>query len=185
MMEISAWMEQYNQEREQKNRFFKEHPQSPIAPGERGSFKGLDCYPPDPKYRFELELQEYHDKQVIQIEDTGGNMRNMIQWGEFQFTIDAEECRLQTYKSDAHEERLFIPFRDATSGTETYGAGRYLDLDYQTDRTPEGKWVLDLNRAYNPWCAYSVNYVCPFVPAENWLKVPVRVGEKSYPGKKG
>ncbi|MGM0382652.1 MAG: DUF1684 domain-containing protein [Thermodesulfobacteriota bacterium] len=70
--------------------------------------------------------------------------------------------------------------KDLTSGKETYGAGRYLDLDYQRDHTPEGKWLLDLNRAYNPWCAYSKNYVCPFVPIENWLKVPVNGGEKNY-----
>jgi uncharacterized protein (DUF1684 family) len=185
MMESSAWKEHCYQEREYKDRFFKEHPQSPIASEERGGFKRLDYYPPDPEYRFELELHEHRDKQVIQIEDTGGNMRDMIRWGEFRFGIGDVECMLQTYKSDPYEERLFIPFKDTTSGKETYGAGRYLDLDYQTDRTPEGKWVLDLNSAYNPWCAYSENYVCPFVPVENWLKVPVRVGERNYPGKKG
>jgi uncharacterized protein (DUF1684 family) len=140
MMDLSEWMEYYSQEREQKELFFKEHPQSPIPFEERMDFRGLDYYPPDPGSRFELDL---------------------------------------------HEERLFIPFKDATSGRETYGAGRYLDLDYQRDRTPEGKWILDLNRAYNPWCAYSVDYVCPFVPLENWLKVPVYAGEKAYYGKKG
>jgi uncharacterized protein (DUF1684 family) len=140
MMDLSEWMEYYSQEREQKELFFKEHPQSPIPFEERMDFRGLDYYPPDPGSRFELDL---------------------------------------------HEERLFIPFKDAASGRETYGAGRYLDLDYQRDRTPEGKWILDLNRAYNPWCAYSVDYVCPFVPLENWLKVPVYAGEKAYYGKKG
>lgn len=185
MMEIPEWMEHYKQEREQKDRFFKEHPQSPIPFEERRRFKGLDYYALDPGSRFELELHQHSDKQVIQIEDTGGDMRDMIGWGEFRFSIGDVECTLQAYKSDPYEERLFIPFKDATSGKETYGAGRYLDLDYQRDRTLEGKWILDLNRAYNPWCAYSVNYVCPFVPIENWLKVPVYAGEKSYHGKKG
>ena len=185
MMEIPEWMEHYKQEREQKDRFFKEHPQSPIPFEERRRFKGLDYYALDPGSRFELELHQHSDKQVIQIEDTGGNMRDMIRWGEFRFRIGDVECTLQAYKSDPYEERLFIPFKDATSGKETYGAGRYLDLDYQRDRTLEGKWILDLNRAYNPWCAYSVNYVCPFVPTENWLTVPVRAGEKSYHGTKG
>ena len=86
-------------------------------------------------------------------------------------------------KSDSEEERLFIPFRDATSGQETYGAGRYLDLDSARNRTADGKWILDLNRAYNPWCVYSENYTCPFVPQENWLAVPVRAGEKNYSNK--
>jgi len=180
MMEISEWTELYQQERVEKDRFFREHPQSPIPLEERRNFKGLDYYPPDISNRFELELHQHSDKQAVQIEDTGGNMRDMIRWGEFHFRIGDSECTLQTYKSDAHEERLFIPFKDATSGKETYGAGRYIDLDYQRDHTPEGKWVLDLNKAYNPWCAYSVNYVCPFVPIENWLKVPVYAGEKNY-----
>jgi uncharacterized protein (DUF1684 family) len=184
-MEASEFIEQYTQEREQKDRFFKEHPQSPIPFGEWMGFQRLDYYPPDIGSGFELELHEYNDKQAIQIEDTDGNMRDMIRWGEFRFRIAGVECTLQAYKSDRHEERLFIPFKDATSGKETYGAGRYLDLDYERDRTPQGKWILDLNRAYNPWCAYSMNYVCPFVPPENWLKVPVYAGEKDYHGKKG
>jgi uncharacterized protein (DUF1684 family) len=184
-MEASEFIEQYTQEREQKNKFFKLHPHSPIPFGERGDFQGLDYYPPDPGSRFELDLHKYSNKQVTHIEDTGGNMRDMIQWGQFHFTIAGLECTLQAYKSDPHEERLFIPFKDATSDKETYGAGRYLDLDYERDRTPEGKWILDLNRAYNPWCAYSINYVCPFVPPENWLEVPVYAGEKDYHGNKG
>jgi len=75
---------------------------------------------------------------------------------------------------------LFVPFRDATSGKETYGAGRYIDLEPEERLNNEGKWVLDLNKAYNPWCAYSDAYICPLVPTENWLKVPVRAGEKDY-----
>ncbi len=184
-MDISEWMEGYRQEREQKDMFFKEHPQSPIPVYEKKVFKGLDYYPPDPASRFELELYEHGDKQIIKIEDTGGNVRDMMRWGEFRFKIDDVECRLQAYKSDPDEERFFIPFKDATSGKETYGGGRYLDLDYYEDRTPEGKWILDLNKAYNPWCAYSVNFVCPFVPPDNWLAVPVYAGEKNYSGKKG
>ena len=81
MMEISKWRELYQQEREDKDRFFREHPQSPIPFEERSSFKGLDYYPPDIGNRFELELHQHSEKQTVQIEDTGGNMRDMIQWG--------------------------------------------------------------------------------------------------------
>lgn len=87
---------------------------------------------------------------------------------------------LQAYKRDVEEEQLFVPFRDATSGQETYGAGRYIDLDAARDRSADGKWVLDFNRAYNPWCVYSEDYTCPFVPQENQLAVPVCAGEKNY-----
>ena len=67
-----------------------------------------------------------------------------------------------------------------TSGKETYGAGRYLDLEADKDLTEEGKWILDFNKAYNPWCAYSEDYACTFTPPENWLKVPIYAGEKNY-----
>jgi len=92
-------MEHYRQEREQKDRFFKEHPQSPIPFEERIGFQGLDYYPPDIGSRFEIDLHEHNDKQVIQIEDTGGNMRDMIRWGEFRFRIGDVECTLQAYKA--------------------------------------------------------------------------------------
>jgi hypothetical protein len=87
---------------------------------------------------------------------------------------------LQVYKTISYEDILFVPFRDLTSGKETYGAGRYLDLKAGKDQTPTGKWLLDFNKAYNPWCAYSEDYACPLTPPENWLNVPIYAGEKDY-----
>jgi uncharacterized protein (DUF1684 family) len=110
--------------------------QSP--PAERPKFKGLRYYPPDPNLRFELELHEHSDKKIVEIEDTRGNIRRFLRWGEFRFSIVNEHCTLQAYKGEPDEERLFVPFRDATSGKETYGAGRYLDLDLR-DCTTEGR----------------------------------------------
>ncbi len=183
MLEVDEWMEMINQEREQKDIFFSSHYQSPIPVEERQQFKGLDYYPPDPEFRFELDLHEHEEKKTLKIEDTQGNQREFLRWGEFRFKIGDKECTLQAYKSDPQEERLFVPFRDETSGKETYGAGRYLDLDPEEHQTIEGKWILDFNKAYNPWCAYSEFYACPFVDPENWLNVPVRAGEKKYSAK--
>lgn len=179
-MEIEVWKAQVKREREQKDRFFAEHAQSPIPPEDRAEFRGLDYYPPDPEYRFEVELHEHEEKRTLRMAYTNGEEREFIKWGEFRFRIGREECVLQTYKIDAEEERFFIPFRDETSGQETYGAGRYLDLDSVRSRAADGKWILDLNRAYNPWCVYSDKYTCPIVPQENWLTVPVHAGEKNY-----
>ena len=180
-METDAWKAQIERERREKDMFLAEHWQSPIPLEERAEFEGLDYYPPDPDCRFEIELHEHEGKERVRMAYTKGEERDFALWGEFRFGIGGEECVLQVYKSDAEEERLFIPFRDATSGRETYGAGRYLDLEPGRDYTPDGKWVLDLNRAYNPWCVYSEDYTCPFVPPENWLKVPIYAGEKNYP----
>jgi len=177
-MDVSEWRNGIVHEREQKDIFFKKHMQSPIPIEHRQQFEKLQYYPPDPNFRFELKLQEHDDKKSMQIEDTKGNIREFLRWGEFQFKVGNESCTLQAYKSNSEEERLFIPFRDVTSGKETYGAGRYLDLDLG-DHTANGDWSLDFNKAYNPWCAYSENYACPFVAPENWLKIPIYAGEKN------
>jgi len=171
-------------EREQKNTFFLIHPQSPIPLEEREKFKGLDYYPLNSDYRFKLKLREHPKKERIKMSYTKGEEQGLIRWSEFRFKIGGQELVLQAYKSNPDEDRLFVPFRDATSGTETYGAGRYLDLETERDCTSDGKWILDFNKAYSPWCAYSENYTCPLVPLENWLKVPIHAGEKKNPLKK-
>jgi len=181
---IHEWEKLLKMEREQKDTFFSIHPQSPIPLEERGKFKGLDYYPPNPDYRFALKLHEHPKKKRIEMSYTRGDEKEFLRWGEFRFEIGGKEQVLQAYKSNPDEERLFVPFRDATSGKETYGAGRYLDLEPGIHLTVERKWIIDFNRAYNPWCAYSENYTCPFVPPENWLKVLIRAGEKKYPLKK-
>jgi uncharacterized protein (DUF1684 family) len=183
MMGISEWEEHLRIERQRKDAFFRMHFQSPLPSDERQNFKGLSYYPPEPDYRFELQLDEHEQKNILKVEDTKGNERELLRCGEFKFKITDTDCRLQAYKSSPEEQRLFVPFRDTTSGKETYGAGRYLDLETDKHRTSEGKWVLDFNEAYNPWCAYSEHYACPFVHPENWLKVPIYAGEKDYPSK--
>ncbi len=179
MTEVYKWKESLEQERKEKDIFFAAHWQSPLSLEERSKFRGLRYYHINPDFRFELELYEHSNKETIQVEDTQGNIRQFLRWGEFRFNIGNEKCALQVYKSDPQEKRLFIPFKDATSGKETYGAGRYLDFDSR-DCTTDGRWILDFNKAYNPWCAYSENYACPFVPSENWLKVSIEAGEKNY-----
>jgi uncharacterized protein (DUF1684 family) len=180
-MEISEWKECLEREREEKNKFFLLHPQSPVPFEERKRLKGLDYYPLNPNYRFELELHEHDEKKVVKMAYTKGDEQEFLRWGEFQFRVSGQEQILQAYKSNSEEDRLFIPFKDETSGRETYGAGRYIDLEPERDRPAERKWILDFNRAYNPWCVYSEAYTCPFVPRENWLKAPIRAGEKNYP----
>ena len=180
-MEISEWKANLERARANKDSFFAQHWQSPIPAQDRPRFKGLEYYPPDPSYRFELELHEHPGKQVVRMAYTKGNEQDFLRWGEFRFKIGGHEQVLQVYKSSPQEEMLFTPFKDATSGKETYGAGRYLDLEPERDRIAEGKWILDFNQAYNPWCVYSEAYTCPFVPMENWLEVPILAGEKNYP----
>ncbi len=183
-MEASEWKAHLERERDEKDQFLAVHWQSPLPPQERAKFKGLAYYPADPAYRFELEMHEHEEKETVRMAYTKGNEREFLRWGEFQFTIAGQKEALQAYKSDREEERLFILLKDSTSGKETYGGGRYLDLEPERDVTRDGKWILDFNKAYNPWCVYSKDYTCPLVPQENCLEVAIPAGEKVYPLKK-
>ena len=165
--------------REEKDSFFKMHPQSPISYEEKNGFRGLNYYPVKAELRFTLELHENKDKKMIEVNDNKENKQEFLRWGEFRLEIGGEQVILQAYKSDPYEERLWVPFRDNTNKKETYGAGRYIDLESRRDKE-DGKWILDFNQAYNPFCAYSENYICPFIPPENWLPVKIEAGEKKY-----
>ena len=164
--------------RKEKDDFFKFHPQSPIPPNQRKRFEGLDYYPVDTTLVFEAELHEHANKEIISIGDNLGKEQKYFRWGYFQFEINGDKVTLQVYKRDPKESHLWLPFKDQTNGKETYGAGRYMDLD-EHNKT-NGKWVIDFNFAYNPFCAYNENYVCPFIPPENWLQIKIQVGEKNF-----
>lgn len=169
--------------RREKDHFFLHDPRSPIPARLRGSFRGLAYFPPDPRYRFRVRLQRYPDPERVTLATSKGVPREMVRYGFFGFEVDGVKQRLDVFKSVSppghhHEDTsLFLPFRDGTSGRETYGAARYLDLE----ETPTGEYDLDFNLAYNPYCAYSDDYVCPFPPRENWLTVAIRAGEKAFP----
>jgi uncharacterized protein (DUF1684 family) len=172
------YAQQIREQRQGREEYFAEHPHSPV-PSEQ--FAGLEYYPVDRAYRFELELREHDELERLTVETTAGGKQEYLRWGEFEFEVDGQTQTLQAYRADADDDRLWVPFRDETSGEETYGAGRYLDLEPDSHLT-DGGWVLDFNEAYNPTCAYNEAYECPLTPTENWLDVPVEAGEKAYPG---
>ena len=179
-MITSRWKERLEMIRRGKDKFFRGSPQSPLTAEERERFTGLIYFPIDPDYRFELKLHEYDVKTPVRLEATRGGERVVLRVGEFRFAIRNQECILQAYQVDPDQQRLLIPFRDTTSGVETYDKGRYLDLEPEIHRTIKGKWILDFNEAYNPWCEYAEDFSCLIAPPENRLNVPVRAGEKRY-----
>jgi len=176
----SDWKAAVRNDRAAKDEYFRTDPHSPIPPDERDAFDGLAYYRIDESYRFELELHEYDDKEPVTVGTSTGGEQEYLRWGAFHFEIGGDEITLDAYKSDPDDDRLWVPFRDATSGEETYGAGRYLDLETDTHLTDDGRWILDFNEAYNPTCAYSDRYECPLPPTANWLDVPIEAGEKAY-----
>jgi len=167
-------------ERLERDAAFKSGRDSPIPPEDRPRFQGLSYYPIDLGLRFKSPLYRYSSPQAVRLGTNTGEIRSGLRYGYFQFEIDGEICRLQVYRledaADVGGAYLFVPFRDSTTGRETYAAGRYIDLKENTN----GVYELDFNRAYNPLCAYGGTFSCPLPPAENTLSVPIQAGEKKY-----
>jgi uncharacterized protein len=151
---------------------------SPIPDSLRPGFTGLAYFPVAPEFAFRVALKRFDNPEAVKIAATKGDVRTMLRYGSFTFPVDGKICTLTAYKSEAGPSVLFVPFRDATNNHETYGVGRYLDLEEQPGTA---SYVLDFNLAYNPYCAYNENYTCPLVPKENILPVEIRAGEKLPP----
>jgi uncharacterized protein len=166
------WRDQVLQMRKEKDAFFRTAG-SPLPMHERASFEGLRYYDADPKYRFEAELEETAPEQVT-IPRTAGDEVVYERVGVFRLRTPEGPVTLAAFRTDTSEGELFIPFKDATSATETYGGGRYLEAHPLTD----GRWLVDFNAAYHPFCVYNEEFTCPLPPRENWAKVPIRAGER-------
>ena len=164
--------------RADKDAFFGSNAQSPIPEADRPTFTGLPYYEIDADWRFEdLELRPYEGElpSDFQIPTSDGRLRPAHRAGVLRFERDGAAHGLTAYTFDGDDDRsLFVPFLDATSGTETYGAGRYLDLEPEDD----GTYSLDFNLAYHPSCVYDPKYSCPLTPAENRLPMRIEAGER-------
>ena len=158
-----------------KEQAFRE-PDSPVPPARRDELLPLAYFPGSPDYRVPAVLRVEQDRVTLEMPTSTGERRLMQRVGTLEFALKGQSLALGAFTeaSAPNMDRLFVPFVDLTSGTETYPAGRYLDLD----RTRTGLYVIDFNRAYNPYCYYNSTYDCPYPPRENRLKVPVRAGEK-------
>jgi uncharacterized protein (DUF1684 family) len=164
--------------RAEKDAFFKSAPGSPIPLAERETFTGLPYYPVDEDLVFEgLTLEPYtgDEPSRFEIPTSDGKLRPAVRAGAFRFDLGGER-RLTAFELEgAHSDgRLFLPFLDQTSGTETYGAGRYLDLEPDED----GTYAIDFNQAYHPSCVYAPQFSCPITPPENRLATRIEAGER-------
>jgi uncharacterized protein len=148
----------------------------PVPKAKHAEFLPLAYFPIDPDYDVPAQLKPADDRRVFDMPTSTGTQRKMRRVGALQFTLKGQPLTLTAFvEADAKTlDRLFVPFNDMTSGTETYPGGRYMDLD----RTATGIYEVDFNRAYHPYCYYNPTYECPIPPSENRLKVPVRAGEK-------
>jgi uncharacterized protein len=164
-----------------RDRLFREHPQSPIPASRRSAFDGMGYFPYDPTYRV-LGETEATAGEHFDVAGSNESTYGFTRFATVGFELLGEPRTLGCYWLDGYAGGLFVSFRDATSGRETYGAGRYLlDTAKGADlgAGPDGLLVLDFNFAYNPSCSYDPRWVCPLAPPENRLPVRIEAGERS------
>jgi hypothetical protein len=163
--------------RKQKDAFFRSQ-HSPLTVEQQYDFQGLKYFDPNLDYRFSVKINEFKERKVVNMLTSTGDTQEHYIFGTISFEIDGKIYTLQVYTSERNLNYYFVPFTDLTSGTESYGAGKYVELEPDADNF--GRFILDFNMAYSPYCAYNENYSCPIPPKENRLQVKIPAGEKKY-----
>ena len=162
---------------------FKNGPDSPVPADRKSALIPLSYYPIDEMYAVPATLEPAADRTRITVPTSTGKIRDLERIGALKFSLNGKPLRLTAFidVDSPQVNRLFVPFADQTSGSETYAAGRYMELD----PTATGIYVVDFNVAYNPYCYYSPEYDCPYPPKENRLDVPIRAGERVHTANAG
>jgi uncharacterized protein (DUF1684 family) len=169
------YVSQIQIDRAAKDDAFRKQANQPVPPQKVGEFLPLKYFPPDPDYAVPASFNPSTERIVVQMPTSGGKIRNQHRVGMLEFTLKGQPLTLPAYVEEGADlNRLFVPFSDMTSGTETYSAGRYLELD----RTSSGVYTVDFNKAYNPWCYYNPDFDCPYPPRDSRLPLPIRAGER-------
>ena len=168
--------------RDTRDELFRSHPQSPLPADRRASFEGLEYWPYDPDARVVADLEDVEGAPEP-IETSGTEPILFRPFARASFELHGEPLALEVSWLASYGGGVFLCFRDATSGRETYGGGRYLlDTVKGADLGEDGgRLVLDFNFAYNPSCSYEPSWVCPLAPPANRLAVAVEAGEKHRP----
>lgn len=164
------------------NAEFKDATTSPLTKKDLKHFKGLEFFPVDSTYVVEANFKRTPDEKPFKMKTTTDRLPVYVKYGEATFTLKGETYKLNIYQNqelitkEGYEDYLFLPFLDFTNGDTSYGGGRYVDA-----RLPKSDTIIiDFNKAYNPYCAYSDRYSCPLVPRVNYLKTKIEAGVKAF-----
>lgn len=168
--------------RQERDLLVAEHPQSPLPTGDTSNFEGLEYFDYDPALRYVLPVEHDVEPEVLEIQLQEDGLLKLRRFGRVRLEGELEGSSLSLFWIEGYGGGVFLPFKDATSGSETYGGGRYLldTIKHADLGREEGRLVLDFNYAYNPSCAYNPDWVCPLSPPENTLSIEIRAGEKAY-----
>lgn len=173
--EFSQYINEVASVREEKDFVFKTSPTSPLPADVKESFDTLSYYPVQPEYRIIADFLPLQGG-VMEVALTNGKSERYYKTGYATFSIGQNHCSLLILRSVGSPNVLFLPFYDQTNGSETYGGGRYLNPQLISDN----KIIIDFNHAYNPYCVYADEYICPLPPSENRLAFAVKAGEKLF-----
>lgn len=166
------------------NKQYANPEESPLTKEDIKTFKKLDFFEIDKKYKIEASLELTPNSPIFEFQTTTDRKPLYKKYGIAHFSLDGKKCSLSLYqsqnftKSTEHSYSLFLPYNDTTNGDLTYGGGRFIDLDIPADGSKT--IVIDFNKSYNPYCAYNHKYSCPIPPSENSLDVAILAGEKAY-----
>lgn len=172
----SKYVESIEQGRALKDAMMRA-PDSPIPADKRSVFLPLAYFPVEPAYAVPASFDEAPPgrRPQMEMQTSTHQTRRVERVGVLKFNLHGQSLQLSAFtEAGDPPDRLFVPFADATTGSETYPAGRYLDIE----RSPTGIYMVDFNRAFNPYCYYNPTYDCPYPPRENRLPVAIRAGEK-------
>ena len=164
------------------NEFFKDASISPLKEKDLKNFKGLDFFAFDSTYVVNATLTRTPDEKSFKMKTTTDRLPEYIKHGVVTFDLFDKSYSLNIYRNldivnkEGYKDYLFLPFLDNTNGVDSYGGGRYIDLDL----TEEDNLVIDFNSAYNPYCTYNEKYSCPIVPRENYLPTEIKSGVKNF-----
>ncbi|HJU41774.1 MAG TPA: DUF1684 domain-containing protein [Vicinamibacterales bacterium] len=166
-----------------KDDSFKNDKESPVPDDKKATLIPLVYYPIDENFAVPATLEPAAERTRITVPTSTGKIRDLERIGALKFSLNGKPLRLTAFidVESPQVNRLFVPFADQTSGSETYAAGRYMELD----PTATGIYVVDFNIAYNPYCYYSPEFDCPYPPKENRLDVPIRAGERVHTANAG
>ncbi|MDG5776625.1 DUF1684 domain-containing protein [Haloarculaceae archaeon H-GB2-1] len=174
------WADRLRANRAEKDRFLAEHRQSPIPPEARDDFDGLSYFDPDETYRVETSVRVHDDPEPVDLDTSDDRTVRYHRVVTFAFTLDGDEYELHGYRQESDDSAgIFVPFRDKTTGQQTYHGGRYMELEPERDLTDEDSVIVDFNLAYTPFCAFNDAFSCPLPPQENWLETAIPAGERA------
>jgi uncharacterized protein (DUF1684 family) len=167
-----------------REKYREEFVKTPNSPLKKEDLKYLRFYDPDSSFQVKATFERIRNSRSFGMPTYSGAQKTFVKYGVLRFRIDGKRQKLTVYRSlgletlPQYRDYLFVPFKDKTSGTITYGGGRYMDL--KTSDVKDSNCVLDFNKAYNPYCAYSEGFNCPIPPQENTLLVAIKAGEKNF-----